>query len=381
MTNEIITSNTIKYLRFPMTIGIILAHGNLARLGIMVHGVKYGTNLPDWLIYTISLFSEVLASICVPTFFVISGYLFFYRSDFDGHIYIQKLKKRFRTLMIPYLLWNLIALLAVLVKMLPIFSSFFQNINDIEIRFSLIRLFNTFFYGDGTNGILVYPYLAAPSVSPLPINGPMWYVRDLMVIILLTPLVYWLVKKLKIWYVIGLGLYLYVIGNRFLPEGSYLSIVLDYLFFFSIGAYLSINKQNMVTQMRKLKYVTILFIPAAIFNVLSITTPYNRYIFFPFIVIGIITFIVVVSYLLEKNKIHVNETLANCSFFIFAFHSLILMEIGKILFIGLHLNDTPLTILFLYIAIPTISVCIGLIVYLFLKRFAPKLFSLLNGGR
>ena len=184
----------------------------------------------------------------------------------------------------------------------------------------------------------------------------------------MAPMVYWSIP-------------LYVIGNRFLPEGSYLSIVLDYLFFFSIGAYLSINKQNMVTQMRKLKYVTILFIPAAIFNVLSITTPYNRYIFFPFIVIGIITFIVVVSYLLEKNKIHVNKTLANCSFFIFAFHSLILMEIGKILFIGLHLNDTPLTMLFLYIAIPTISVCIGLIVYLFLKRFAPKLFSLLNGGR
>ena len=58
--NEITLSNTIKYLRFPLTVGIILAHSNLGRLGFVVHGVHYGLNYPDWYYYINVLFSDSL---------------------------------------------------------------------------------------------------------------------------------------------------------------------------------------------------------------------------------------------------------------------------------------------------------------------------------
>lgn len=379
--SESILSNTIKYLRFPLTIGIILAHSNLGRLGFVVHGVQYGMNYPDWYYYISVLFSEVLALICVPTFFVVSGYLFFYRTDFDSKVYVQKLKKRFRTLMIPYLLWNLIALLVKVTKMLPIFSSVFHNMGNIEFKFSLIRLFNTFFYDDGSNGMFVDHFQIIHVTSPLPINGPMWYVRDLMVIILLTPLIYWLLKTLKYWFIFALAIYLYIFGHLLLPEGSYLSIVIDYLFFFSWGAYYSINKQNIITEMRKLKWIACLFVPSVIINLLTIDTKYNTYIFLPHIILGIIFAFVATSYFLEKGKIHVNETLANCSFFVFALHSLILNDLGKLMFMACQLNDTPLVLLFLYIAIPTITIVICVWLYKLLNRYLPKICGLLTGGR
>lgn len=378
---ESLLSNTIKYLRFPLTVGIILAHSNLGRLGFVVHGVQYGLDYPDWYYYINVLFSEVFACVCVPTFFVVSGYLFFYKTDFDGQIYIKKLKKRFKTLMIPYLLWNLIALLVKVIKMLPIFHSVFQNMGNLEFRFSLIRLFHTFFYDDNSNGLLIDHNQIIHLTTPLPINGPMWYVRDLMVMILLTPIVYWLVKKLRIWFIIGLGIYLYVFGHTLLPQGCYLGLVLDYLFFFSWGAYYSINKQNLISQMLKYKYAVYIFIPALLIDLFTIDTDYNRYALFPYILIGIIFVFVTTSYLLEKNKIHINNTLANCSFFVFALHSLILNDLGKVMFIACQLNDTPLVLLFLYIAIPTVTIIICIMVYKLLNRFAPKICSLLNGGR
>lgn len=381
MTKESILSDTIKWLRFPMTVAIFFVHSNMARYGLIVHGEQYGMNYPDWYFYICVFFSEVVGSIGVPFFFVISGFLFFYKTDFDGQVYKRKLKSRFKSLMIPYLLWNLILLLAMVAKLLPIFSSIFNNINNVEFHFSLTRLFNTFFYFDGTNGLLVYPDLGIPRETPIPINGPLWYVRDLMVMILLSPIIYWLIKKTKYWLIISIGILLYIFGGNLFPGYKYPSLLLGYLFYFSWGAYYSINKQDIITQIRKLKYAAILFIPLTFINLFTINTEYNKYIFFPFILTSIIFFIIIVSYLIENNKLHVNNTLANSSFFLFAMHTLVIVDMGKVLFVGLHLTDTPIVMILLFFTIPTLTVCICLFTYLLLKKYAPKVCSILNGGR
>lgn len=381
MTKDILLSNTIRWLRFPMTLAIIPAHCNMARLGIMVHGQQYGMNQPDWYFYICVFFSEIMASISVPLFFVISGYLFFYKTDFDGQVYKRKLKSRFRSLMVPYLLWNLIILLALIAKTLPIFSFIFHNSGNVEIHLTLARIFNTFFFYDGTNGVLVYPDMGIPVETPIPINGPLWYVRDLMVMIVLSPLVYWLIKKTKFWLIITIGVVLYVVGRDFLPNYKYVSLLIGYLFFFSWGAYYSINKKDLITQMRKFKYVAPLFIPATFMNLFTVDTEYNKYIFFPFILTSTIFLIVTVSYLIEKDKIHINKTLANSAFFVYAMHALIIVDLGKVLFVGLHLTDTPVVMMILFLSVPLITFGICLLTYLIVNRFAPKVCSLLNGGR
>ena len=76
-----ILSDTIRVLRFPLIVGVVLIHNNLC--DIMVGG-RHVSAPPegDWAFahYFMTYFSDVLPRICVPLFFAISGYLFFYRT-------------------------------------------------------------------------------------------------------------------------------------------------------------------------------------------------------------------------------------------------------------------------------------------------------------
>lgn len=96
-----LSSDTISALRFPLMVGIVFIHVRVLE-GIDVQGVKIGSDLPYWLTCIQSMFSDVIPSIGVPLFFLMSGYLFFY-SGLTRISYRNKFKKRARTLLLPYI--------------------------------------------------------------------------------------------------------------------------------------------------------------------------------------------------------------------------------------------------------------------------------------
>ncbi|WP_081771120.1 acyltransferase family protein [Bacteroides graminisolvens] len=100
MTPQEVQSKTIAWLRFPMIIGVLLIH-------------SYNPIHPkgDVFVFVRNLSSEVVARFCVPLFFLIAGYLFFYKlKQFTGATYREKLRKRASSLLVPYLFWNLWAI-------------------------------------------------------------------------------------------------------------------------------------------------------------------------------------------------------------------------------------------------------------------------------
>ena len=80
-----------------------------------------GGNLSNIDIYNLIrvLFSRVLTHISVPCFFVISGYYFFYDVSKKGEIKVSyfrnKWKKRFWSLLVPYVTWNIVYIYGCLV--------------------------------------------------------------------------------------------------------------------------------------------------------------------------------------------------------------------------------------------------------------------------
>ena len=130
MTSDELQSKTINYLRFPLILLVVIAHYNVAERGFTYHGVEYCIDRPDWFLWLTNLISEIMPKIIVPIFFIISGYLFFFRGDFNGHVYRQKLRKRVRTLLIPYILWNLIPILLHVLYLLPF--AFHQTVSDLH---------------------------------------------------------------------------------------------------------------------------------------------------------------------------------------------------------------------------------------------------------
>ena len=74
--NEELQSKTIKFLRFPLIIGIVFIHTNLAEVNIggQLWAAKGQFPIHDIFRYIVS---EELARIAVPLFYFMSGFLFF----------------------------------------------------------------------------------------------------------------------------------------------------------------------------------------------------------------------------------------------------------------------------------------------------------------
>jgi len=376
-------SKTISYLRFPLTLAVVYIHFNISRKGISVHGINYGTSNPDWYFYLINLVSYVLASIAVPLFYFISGYLFFKQKEFNTVIYKKKLRSRIKTLLVPFLLWNLIAILFQTIRLIPLFSSLFPGAYKTEIHLSLIRLFNTFFNNTLQNGIFVSPveYTMTEIINePYPIDIPLWYIRDLMLMVIISPFIYWIIKRCNFFYIVVLGM-TWVLKSVFLPQGGYIVMLITALFFFSWGGFNSINEINFVKEMRKYRFMLLIYIPIAIMDTLTIFTNYNTYIHGIGIILGIVSVINIAVYRLERGNANVNSLLLNSTFFIFALHKLIIDDVAKIVFLVLHLPDSTGVMLSFYVFIPIIIIfiCIGL--YKLLHHFLPVVCSLLTGGR
>lgn len=378
-TADELLSKTISYLRFPLTVGVIFIHFDLS-IGLDIKGVTYGLNNPGWYFFIINLISGTLAAISVPLFIFISGFLFFYSKDFSGDVYKQKLKSRLRTLLIPYILWNVIAILWQLKCFLPGISAFYL---PIEVQISPLRVLSTFLCN--YNGIFVNAHYAGWRGIIIPIDGPLWFVRDLMVMVLLTPLFHWLIKKTGI-LLIGINALAWFLSPLFVSKDSpiecYISILVKVSFFFSWGAYYSIGKKNFVMRFQRMKYVPYMYVFVAIADVLTNGMDYNFYIHKVGILLGVVSIVLITSYLLENKMVKVNHTLAHSSFFIFALHYMIISVIGKMAFVMLHVSDNnsyEMLALYFGTAILTILICLGL--YVLLRRCTPRVCNVLTGGR
>lgn len=377
MTSDELLSNTISCLRFPLCVIIVFLHFNLTG-GLGIQGVKHGIDNPGWYFFIIRFVSETLGVLCVPLFFFISGFLFFYGKDFNGDVYKKKLMSRAKTLLIPYILWNFIALMWKSKRFLPIVSSYYQ---PAEIHFSIIRLINTFFCYNDNNGIIVSSSLSEISSAIYPINGPLWYVRDLMVMVVISPIIYILIRRMRGWFVTLLSL-VWFFSPILFPLGDYRGLFIIALFFFSWGAFYSIQKENIVLLFRKYKFLCFVYLVFAIVNTLIRNMNYNVFVDNTGIIIGVISSFVIASYWIEYRGGKVNLLLANSSFFIFALHQMFLGDIARFAFIMFNIpENNPFIMLVFYFVVPIFTIFLCYTLYKCLKLFTPLLCSLLTGGR
>ena len=159
-----------------------------------------------------------------------SGYLFFNKiKEWNKKVYFLKIKTRLRTLLIPYILFNLVAIvLAILLKILKADGSIYSFLN--ELLDNWYRIFWNYhcWTGDPDN-INMFG-------QPLPLYGPyvltLWFVRDLFVMALISPIVYHFVKYTKIW---GIGVLFFFFYTKIwieIPGYSSRFFLTAFFFFF-----------------------------------------------------------------------------------------------------------------------------------------------------
>ena len=119
-------------LRFPLAVVILTIHTfNLD--GITLNGEVFTFHDSMFFRELNYFIDSFLRGQSVPIYFFISGYVFFINIDrFDKGAYFRKLKNRLHTLLIPYIIWNFLAIIATLLPRM--FSAFSHLLLDVSWR-------------------------------------------------------------------------------------------------------------------------------------------------------------------------------------------------------------------------------------------------------
>lgn len=368
-------SRAIDALRFPMTILVVCIHFNILLYPLVSHGEIIQYDL-TWVKYPITLFSEVLGRIAVPFFFLISGYFFFFKeTKFTIEIYKRKIKRRFYTLFIPYTAWWFLA------GVLNIILSKYKLAYSVSLNEFLIG----FWYTNGTDLILT------TSINT-PLNGPLWFIRDLMVIILMSPIIFFTIRNRKssaTFILLFTFLYVFVGGNN-LPQYIVPGMSIPCMLFFSIGAYFGWHKLNILNLVYRWRWglisLTILFLVldtciTRYENPLTWNThlDQNGYVHHTLILFGVFAALFVGTFF-YKSKLF--PKLSSSSFVLFALHKPIIIPIGYIVVHLLHIEDSisPIMALALYWGVILLISLVGAAVYKIIAK-DKIILKILSGGR
>lgn len=362
VNDETILSKTILFLRFPLIIAVVFIHTELCN--VIIKGVALAEEgrfpFHDLLFHIIT---NEIARIAVPSFFFISGFLFYYKINiFTRNEYIKKLKKRFKSLLIPYLFWNLAVLFLVFLSQMFL-SSMLSGNNKLITDYTSMDWLNIFW-----NYKMGYP-----------ICYQFWFIRDLIIVVLFTPIIYYYIKFTKIYGIILLGI-LWIFNIWF----NVVSFSIISFFFFSFGAWFSINKRDFTIDFMSLRWGAIfIYIVLLILNTLLWYNKITDYYFFNKIctIIGMIVTISWTAFGLKNNKIKSNAFLAGSSFFVYAYHG---MPIALLIKFYMKLTAPYIsewTMVIGYFFIPFIIAFIGVGIYSVLHKYMPSFCALITGGR
>lgn len=206
-----------------------------------------------------------------------------------------------------------------------------------------------------------------------------WFIRDLIICVLISPLLYYIVTKVKYLGIAFIGIAWF--EGLYIPHLGIRGFSTPAIFFFTLGAWLSVHKFNIIILSRQLKFFGYGYPIVAIIDLFTKNLPANPYIHKVGILLGIILCFVITSYLLEQRKIRPIPLLSSASFFIFAIHEpWLLPQIRKLLSIVIH-PESDLTFTLLYFLIVLLVALIAVGIYYTLKRATPSFTALITGGR
>lgn len=360
-------SETISLLRFPLACMIVLKHYYTPDISAETIG---GGTLYFFLG---ELFTNVLTAVPVPLFLMISGYLYFNRitlnDGFNMDTYKRKTKSRLKSLFIPYIIWNLLVLLLFAVCQSIIGNSEVMQKDGYKMiaDYDLVDYLKAFWALDSTN---------------YPIDGPLWFIRDLFVVSLFSPIVYLGIKYLKwIFVLIVFGLSYSHIGISF-PFVEYTYYVGLAEMYFSLGAGFMLLNPNFLARLKQFNYlipigvITVVF--AVVLTVSVIRGMGNEVCLQGYRFTGSLLVFGLFAIFVDKGC-RVPEWLTTASFFIFAMHKPVQVIVRRLLF-TVFLPQNGLLLSSLIFIVPIIVICVCLLAFIIVKRYLPWL-KCLNGYR
>ena len=307
---------------------------------------NFTTHLHNFLAY-------ILGSVAVPFLFFISGVAFF--RNYKPNLYFTKLKSRAKSILIPYLIWNLFGLLfAILYTYTPL-SSYISG-----------RELFTPTPGNILAGIFLYKY-----------NFQFWFLFDLMFYILLTPII-----NLLIHYKISGFITCFLALLLPLLTSSFLNINTNFTVFYILGCFIGKHYLPYFTKpsTKSLRLTSLL--ATIILLTIQALTFYNL-IPTPHIISQLILVLLLLSLYFASDffltKIKTTPKFTKESFPLYTLHTYFIAIIIKLIYL---INpNSSLMLLINELSSTLITIIIVVSISSLIHKKLPKLHTFLFGGR
>ncbi len=305
------------------------------------------------------IWSQDLTRCAIPTFFAISGYLFFIKADTVQDIW-KNMKKRVLTLFVPFILWNIIYFaLGYFIDFYPEGVSFFEYLN---VQPGIIGWLDKILHI-----VFLFQY-----------NAVGWYLFVLMGFVCLTPILHYTLKNK---YVALLCLLAFLVIGFFEPiplmRGKNYT-----MFFFYLGAFVSKHLNNFINRRRTYKELIpfmLLFVASQVIVVIfgfytDMEGNIPRFLFEIMICVSI-------WFLLDIIPVGNPKSYFKFSFAIYLTHPLILSAF-KLLITYTPLGQMGGAVATLYyIVLWALGTVIPIWLFMLIKKLSPKACTCLTGGR
>lgn len=300
-----------------------------------------------WLHAGEPLLSYVPGQVAVPGFFMLSGYLFMKGIPSDDaaaekEAVTGKLKRRVNTLVIPYLLWN-------------------------AIYFVIYLVMGRAQIGEIFEAVFLYRC-----------NPVFWYMFQLILITVLAPAVYYIMKK-------GRAAALILLAVIFTLAVLYAKLPFHYcnedaLFYYCLGGYLMLRERYHASA--PFRSFVILAAATAAFLLARSALPVDlrNVSEVGYRAAGALAIYFLVELVYEKKGGIEVRPWMKVNFFVYATHYMIIRIIWALeTAAGLNGNQTANIITYLVMPAICVSAAYGLSVIM--KKYVPKVYSALTGGR
>jgi fucose 4-O-acetylase-like acetyltransferase len=354
-----ISSQKIKVISLSCMLFVIYLHSyNLNDItSFTKDNISFSFSILHFNVYFQNLFSQGVTQLAVPIFFLISGFFLFTKKN----SYINLIKKKFYTLVVPYFFWALLYVLIILVL---------QSIPKIQ------DYFNSALVNELTTMELIYHTWIQPK------NYPLWFLRDLIFLVSISPIIKYFIEKNALVYFLILVPCWFVdldAGPRFYH------FILGPLIFFSLGIYLSFNQNIFLKyKIKKPLYITI-FITYMILLLIK-TFFFSFFLEYSILVnilhkisilIGVPTLWFTFDYFFLNSNLLLN--LSKYTFILYVFHEPWLTMLKRGLFLILGKNENFSFII--YLISPILIIITLTYIGKSMKYFLPNFTHLVTGKR
>jgi acyltransferase-like protein len=356
-------SQTISFARITLIVGLVFLHYDSfpnARIspfrGLDTTQDQVATFVQSFVLF---FFFSV-----VPLLSMISGWLFFSFLSDPSAALLSRIRRRFVSLYLPLVFWNTLFLASLL------------GIYYVAPHYPLLAQMNIDF---GTAGPRDYVN-AVFGITQHPVGFQFWFVRDLFVTVLVSPLLWMMLTRAPLFGAVVLG------GSWLAGHDLWIFFRTDVVFFFYVGGL--IRTRSIPVEIGSRATWVFVFVYVALCAARTLA-PYAVGDANPYVLqvatrgmrlVGVLACWGVFQRVALTSMGAQVARFGGLAFFLHAAHYPLIEEVKLALWDVLP-THTQVGMLLHYVVSVAVTTTIGIGLGLLLTRFAPRVFSLFNGGR